>query len=193
MIKDAYSLSWIKKTLDCLNGAEWFTSLDLKSGYWQVEMEEDRKALTAFTVGPLGFYECERMPFRLTSALATFLQLMLSCLSNLQLQYCIIYLDDIIVFSKTPEEHLTRLWAVFKKFKKAELKLKPSKCEFFKQKLTYLGHVVSKNGIQTDSKKVKAIYKWPVPTNATEVQSFLWFTNYYQRFIKICTCGLIPI
>ena len=97
---------------------------------------------------------------------------------------CIIYLDDIIVFSKTLEEHLTRLRVVFEKLKRAELKLKPSKCEFFKQELTYLGHFVSKNGIQTDSKKVEAIHKWPVPTNVTEVQSFLGFTNYYQRFIK---------
>ena len=87
--------------------------LDLKSGYWQVEMEEDSKALTAFTVGPLGFYECKQMPFRLTNAPATFQQLMQSCLGNLYPQYCIIYLDDIIVFSKTLEEHLTRLGAVF--------------------------------------------------------------------------------
>ena len=104
---------------------------------------------------------------------------MQSCLGNLHLQYCIIYLDDIIVFSKTPEEHLTRLQAVFEKLKKSELKLKPSKCEFFKHELTYLGHVVSKNGIQTDSKKVKVICKWPMPTNVTEVWSFLGFTNYY--------------
>ena len=109
---------------------------------------------------------------------------MQSCLGNLHLQYCIIYLDDIIVFSKTPEEHLTRLQAVFEKLKKAELKLKPSKCEFFKQELTYLGHVVSNNGIQNDSKKVKAICKWPMPTEVTEIQSFLGLTNYYQRFIK---------
>ena len=160
-IKDAYSLSEIDETLDCLNGAEWFSSLDLKSGNWQVEMEEDSKALTAFTVGPLGFYECEQMPFRLTNAPGTFQWLMQSCLGNLHLQYCIIYLDDIIVFSKTLEEHLTRLQAVSEKLKKGELKLKPSKCEFFKQELTYLGHVVSKNGIQTDSKKVRAICKWP--------------------------------
>ena len=84
---------------------------------------------------------------------------MQSCLVNLHLQYCIIYLDDIIVFSKTHEEHLTRLKAVFEKLKKAELKLKPSKCEFFKQELTYLGHVLSKNGIHTDSKRVEAIHK----------------------------------
>ena len=89
--------------LSCLNGAEWFTSLDLKSGYWQVEMEDDCKALTAFTVGPLGFYECERMPFGLTNAPAMFQHLMQSCLGSLHLQYCIIYLDDRIVFSKTPE------------------------------------------------------------------------------------------
>ena len=109
---------------------------------------------------------------------------MQSFLGNLHLQYCIIYHDDIIVFSKTPEEHLTRLRAVFEKLKKAELKLKPSKCEFFQQELTYLGHVVSKNGIKTDFKKGEAICKWPVPANVTEVQSFLGFTNCYQRFIK---------
>ena len=104
---------------------------------------------------------------------------MQSCSGNLYLQYCIIYLDDIIVFSKTLEEHLIRLKAVFEKLKKAELKLKPSKCEFFKQELTYLGHTVSKSGIQTDSKKVEAIHKWPVPANVTEMRSFFGFPNYY--------------
>ena len=105
-IKDAYSLPCIDETLDCLGGAIIFTSLDLKRGYWQVEMDEESKALTAFTVGPLGFYECERMPFGLTNAPATFQCLMESCLGELHLNRCIIYLDDIIVFSKTPEEHL---------------------------------------------------------------------------------------
>ena len=178
-IIDAYSLPRIDETLDCLNGAEWFSSLDLKLGYWQVEMEEDSKALTAFPVGPLGFYECECMPFGLTNAPATFQQLMQSCLGNLHLHYCIIYLDDVIVFSKTPEEHFIRLRAVFEKLKQVGLRLKPSKCEFFRQELTYLGHVVSKEGIQTDSKKVEAICKWPIPTNMTKVRSFLGFTNYY--------------
>ena len=100
-IKDAYSLPRIDETLDYLGGAIIFTSLDLKSGYWQVEMDEESKALTAFTVGPLGFYECERMPFGLTNAPATFQHLMESCLGELHLNWCIIYLDDIIVFSKT--------------------------------------------------------------------------------------------
>ena len=139
--------------LDCLNGAEWFTSLDLKSGYCQVEMEEDCKVLTAFTVRPLGFYECEGMPFGLMNASATFQHLMQSCLGNLYLQYCVIYLDDIIVFLKTPEEHLIQFRAVFEQLKKAELKLKTSKCEFFKQELTYLGPVVSKNGIRLTPKR----------------------------------------
>ena len=93
-------------------------------------MEEESKALTAFTVGPLHFYECERMPFGITNSPATFQRLMQSCLGNLHLQYCIIYLDDTIVFSKTPEEHLMRLCTVLKKLKKAELKLKPMKCKF---------------------------------------------------------------
>ena len=106
MIRDAYSLPGIDETLDCLSGAIIFTSLDLKSGYWQVEMDVEFKALTTFTVGPLGFYECERMPFRLTNAPATFQHLMESCFGELHLNWSIIYLDDIIVFSRTPEEHL---------------------------------------------------------------------------------------
>ena len=177
--KDIYSLPRIDETLDCLNGAEWFSSLDLKSGYWQVELEENSKALTAFTVGPVGFYKSECMPFGLTNASATFQWLILSFLGNLHLCYCIIYLDDVIIFSKTLEEHVFRLRAVFGKFKQVGLKLKPSKCKLFRQEFIYLGHVVSKDGIQTNCKKVEAIHKWPVPTNMTEVRNFLGFTNYY--------------
>ena len=143
--------------LDCLNGAELFSSLDLKLGYWQVEMDEDSKALTAFTVRPLNFYECEHMPFGLTDVSATFQWLIQRCLGNLHLHYCVIYLDDIIVFSKMPEEHVVRLSAVL--LKQAGLKLKPSKYEIFRKELTYLGHVVSKDGILTNPKKVEAIHK----------------------------------
>ena len=150
-------------------------------GYWQVGMEEASKSLTALTAGPLGFYECEHMPFALTNAPATFQWLMQSCLGKFHLHYYIIYLDDVNFFSKTLEEHVIRMRAVFKKLKQAGLKLKPSKCEFFRQKLTYLGHVVSKEGIQTDPKKVESICKWPIPTNVTEVRSFLGLTNYYQQ------------
>ena len=183
-VKDAYSLPRIEDALDSLNGACIFTSLDLKSGYWQVELDEDSIPLTAFTVGPLGFYECVRMPFGLTNAPATFQRLMESCLGELHLDWCIIYLDDIIIFSKTPDEHITRLEGVFEKLAKAGLKLKPSKCEFFRSSLKYLGHIVSKDGIATDPRKIEAINKWPQPETVTDVRSFTGFTNYYRKFIK---------
>ena len=152
-IKEAQSLPRIEDSFDCLDGATIFTSLGLQSGYWQVEMTEDSKPLTAFTVGPLGFYGCVQMPFGLTNAPATFQQLMETCLGELHLKWCIIYLDEIIVFSKTPEEHIERLRSVFEKLAAAGLKLKLSKCEFFKSRVTYLGHIVSNNSIETDPKK----------------------------------------
>ena len=183
-IKDAYSLPRIDETLDCLGGDTIFSSLDLKSGYWQVEMEEESKPLTAFTVGPLGFYKCKRMPFGLTNAPATFQHLMENCLGELDLSWCIIYLDDIIVFSDDPKEHLTRLRGVFTKLAKAGLKLKPSKCEFFKTKITYLGHIVSSKGIETDPKKIEAVKNWTIPKTVTDVRSFIGFTNHYRKFIR---------
>ena len=126
-VKDAYSLPRIYETLDCLNGAQWFTSLDLKSGYWQVEMDEESKAFTAVTLGPLGIYQCEHMPFGLTNAPATFQRLMEACLGDMHLKWVIIYLDDIIIFSKIPKEHIQRLRGVFQKLHEAGLKLKPPK------------------------------------------------------------------
>ena len=123
------------------------------------------------------------MPFGLTNAPVTFQHLMENCLGDLHLNWCIIYLDNIIVYSKTPEEHLERLEAIFQKIGKAGLKLKPSKCEFFKSRITYLGHIVSKEGIAMDPKKIKAIQLWPRPTTVTEVRKFTGLTNYYRKFI----------
>ena len=182
-IKDAYSLLHIDDTLDCLNRTCIFTSVDLKSSYWQVEIDEASKQFTAFTVGPLGFYECECMPFSLTNAPATFQRLMEDCLGDLHLNMCIIYLDDVIIFSKTSKEHLVRLWAVFEKFAAAGLKLKLSKCELVKTRIHYLGHVVSENGIECDPRIIEVVLKWPIPTTVTEVRQFLGFCNYYRRFI----------
>ena len=105
-VKDAYSLPRIEDSLDSLNGSCIFTSIDLKAGYWQVEMDPESIPLTAFTVGPLGFYECVKMPFGLTNSPMTFQRLMETCLGDLHLNWCIIYLDDVVIFSKTPEEHL---------------------------------------------------------------------------------------
>ena len=146
-------------------------------------MDEESKQYTAFTVGPLEFYQCDRMPFGLTNTPATFQRLMETCLGDLHLNWCIIYLDDVIIFSKTPKEHLGCLRGVFEKLAQAGLKLKPRKCELFKTKLAYLGHIVSKEGIETDPKKVEAIRDWPRPHTVTNVRSFLGFTNHY-RFLK---------
>ena len=183
-IKDACSLPHIDVTLDCLGGAIIFTSLDLKSGYWQVEMDEESQPLITFTVDPFGFYECERMLFGLTNVPTTFQHLMESCLGELHLSWCTIYWDDILVFSKIPEEHLKKLQGVLKKLAKAGLKLKPSKCEFVKSKIVYMGHIVSARGIEIDHKKIEAVKNWMTPKTVTDVQSLLGFTNHYRRFTK---------
>ena len=182
-IKDAQTLPHIEDSLDSLNGAVIFTSLDLKSGYWQVELDKNSIPYTVFTVGPLGFDECLCMPFGLTNAPTMFQHLMENCLGDLHLNWCIIYLDNIIVYSKTPEEHLEHLEAVFQKIGKAGLKLKPSKCEFFKSEITYLGHIVSNKGTATDPKKIGAIQLWPRLMTVTEVRKFTGLTNYYRKFI----------
>ena len=183
-VKDAYSLPRIETLLDTFLGSTIFTTLDLKAGYWQVEMAEECKAFTAFTCGPLGFYECETMPFGATNAPATFQRLMHNCLGDLNMTWCVVYLDDIIVFSDNPKDHIERLEAVFKKLASAGLKLKPSKCFFFKEEIDYLGHLVSGKGVATSPKKIEAVTKWPVPQTVYDVRSFLGFVGYYRRFIR---------
>ena len=183
-VKDAYSLPRIETLLDTFLGSTIFTTLDLKAGYWQVEMAEECKAFTAFTCGPLGFYECETMPFGATNAPATFQRLMHNCLGDLNMTWCVVYLDDIIVFSDNPKDHLVRLEAVFQKLASAGLKLKPSKCFFFKEEIDYLGHLVSGKGVATSPKKIEAVTKWPVPQTVYDVRSFLGFVGYYRRFIR---------
>ena len=129
-MNDTYSLPRIHDTLECLWGTVWFISLDLKLGYWQVRMKEKCKAYTAFTVDPLGFYECKHIPIGLTNTPTTFQHLMEMCLGDLQINWCIIYLDSIIVSVAIPKENLNRLWAVFTTLWGAELKFKPTKCDF---------------------------------------------------------------
>ena len=181
-VRDAYALPRIEETLDALHGAQWFSSLDLKAGYWQVEMREEDKAKTAFTT-PLGFYEANRMPFGLTNAPATFQRLMERCVGDLNLKTCLVYLDDIIIFSSTFEEHLERLESVLARLQYHGLKLKPSKCQLFRTSVKYLGHVISAAGVETDPDKTAALRTWPVPSNHQEVRSFLGFAGYYRRFI----------
>lgn len=181
-IKDAYSIPLIESTLDRLSGAKWFSTLDLQAGYWQIQLAEEDKAKTAFTVGNLGFFEAERMPFGLTNAPATFQRLMEQTLADLT--NTMAYLDDIIIFSSTFEEHLERLEAVFVKLGEEGLKLKPSKCHLFKKRVKYLGHVISEDGIEADPAKVEVVKKWPIPTTVQELRQALGFFGYYRRFVK---------
>lgn len=147
-VKDAYALPRIDEALEAMSGSCWFSTLDLKSGYWQLEVAEEDKKKTAFTVGPLGFYECNRMAFGLTNAPATFQRLMEHCMGDLNFSECIVYIDDIIVFSRTFEEHIERLGDVFSRLQEFGLKLKLSKCSFFQNKVKYLGHIISSHGIE---------------------------------------------
>ena len=183
-VADAYYLPRIDETLDALAGAKYFTSLDLKSAYWQVELEEEAKQYTAFTVGPLGFYECNRMPFGLKNAPATFQRLMQQVLGDLHLKGCVVYLDDIIIYTKMEEEHEQMLEKVFQRIRDAGLKLSPKKCRFFQKEIKCLGHIVSEEGISCDPKKTSAVSSWPTPTNLKEVLKFLGFTGFYRRFIQ---------
>jgi len=182
--KDAFMLPRFDDIIDTINGSKYFSKLDLRFGYWQVEMEEEDKPKTAFSVGKLGFYECNRMSFGLTNAPATFQRLMEKCMGEMHLREVLIFLDDILIFSRTFDEHVQRLEAVFSRLAEHNLKLKPSKCEFFKTSVTYLGHVVSEQGIETDPEKTSSVESWPVPKNVKELRQYLGFVGYYRRFIK---------
>ena len=183
-IKDAYAIPRIEDSLHLLVSSKFFSKLDFKAGYWQVELKEEDKRKTAFQVGNLGFYECNRMPFGLCNAPATFQRLMERALGDLNLRDCLIYLDDIIIFSDTFDIHLDRLEAVFQRIHTYNLKLKASKCECFKTQVTFHGHVVSEDGIKTDPDKTRVLREWPTPRSVKDVRKFLGFTGYYRRFIK---------
>ena len=181
--RDAYPLPRIDATLDSLAGSKFFTTLDLASGYWQVELDEEAKEKTAFSI-PSGHFEFNVMPFGLTNAPATFQRLMQCVLAGLTPSECLIYLDDIIVFGKSFTEHLHRLEAVFQCLNKAGLKLKPEKCYFARNEVQYLGHIVTADGIKPNPSKTEAVSSYPVPMNVRELRQFLGLTNYYRRFVE---------
>ena len=137
--KDSHPLPRICETLDSLNGAAYFSTFNLTSGFWQVPMAEESKQFTAFMLGGMGLFECDRMPFGLCNAPATFQRLMQNCLGELNLTYCLISLDDVIVYSKTPEEHFQRMHVVFDCLHEHGLKLKPTKCDLFRTELIFSG------------------------------------------------------
>ncbi|KAL3967235.1 hypothetical protein ACER0C_029268 [Sarotherodon galilaeus] len=182
-IKDAYALPRLEDTFSALAGSKWFTVLDLKSGYYQIEMEEKDKAKTAF-VCPLGFWEFNRMPQGITNAPSTFQRLMEKCMGELNLKEVLVFIDDLIVFAPTLEEHETRLMKVLTRLKDFGLKLSLEKCMFFQTSVKYLGHVVSQAGVETDPDKISTLTSWPVPKNLKELRSFLGFAGYYRRFVQ---------
>ena len=142
------------------------------------------KQYTAFTVGNLGFFECNRMPFGLCNVPATFQWLMQNCMGELNFIYCLIYLDDLIIFSGTPEEHLHCLCVVFDCLREYNLKLKPLKCSLFRKEINYLAHKVSKAGVHPSDINVKAIAEYALPQTYTEVRAFLGLVGHYRCFIK---------
>ena len=181
--KDAYPLPRIDETLESLAGSTIFSTLDLASGYWQVGLEENDKEKTAFSTME-GHFEFNVMPFGLTNAPSSFQRLMTCVLSGLTNDQCLIYIDDIIVFSATFSEHLDRLRNVFQRVQDAGLRLKANKCHFAQSKVSYLGHIVSKKGVEPDPSKIQAVLHYPAPNNVKELRQFLGLANYYRRFVQ---------
>ena len=183
LVKDSYPLPRIDDSIDALRGSQWFSTLDLQSGYWQLPMDPKDKDKTAF-ITPFGLYQFKVLPFGLASAPATFERLMERVLSGLHWEICLVYLDDIIIFSRSFEEHLMRLRTVLSRLRDANLKLSPKKCKLFRREVHFLGHVVSSRGVETDPAKIEAVVAWPRPRNLKEVRSFLGLCSYYRRFVK---------
>ncbi|GBM00128.1 Retrovirus-related Pol polyprotein from transposon 297 [Araneus ventricosus] len=183
-IKDSYPLPRIDDTLDALNGSQWFSTLDLKSGYWQVEIQPEDKEKTAFTTGQ-GLWQFKVMPFGLCNAPATFERLMETVLRGLTSEACLVYLDDIIIVGRTFQEHLNNIRKVFQRLQKANLKLSPKKCRFFRKEVSYLGHIISADGVKTDPEKTKAVVDWPRSETVHDLRSFLGLCTYYRRFALI--------
>ena len=181
-VRDVYPLPRIDDTLDALGGSAFFSALDLKNGYWQIEVDERDREKTAF-VTPNGLYQFNVMPFGLCNAPSTFERLMDSVLRNLTWEICLCYLDDIIVFSTDFDSHLDRLEKVLECIKTAGLTLNRKKCRFAFQELTIFGHVISSAGIKPDPEKTAPIQRFPKPKNVKQVQSFLGVCSYYRRFI----------
>ena len=192
-VKDSHPLPHICETLESLTGAAHYSTFDMNSGFWQVPMDEESKQYTAFTLGSMGLYECESMPFGLCNTPPTFQRLMQNCLGELNLTYCLIYLDDVIVFSETPEEHLWRMHVVFDCLQEHGLKLKPSKCDVFKSEINYLTHHVSWKGVLPSKKNVESIAQCPPPDTYTKVKSFVGLVGHYRHFIKGFTKIAAPL
>jgi predicted aspartyl protease len=181
--KEAYPLPRIDTCLESLGGSCYFSTLDLRAGYWQTELDPRDADKTAF-ITRSGQYRFTVLSMGLANAPSQFQRLMDLVLSGMLWDSCLVYLDDIIVYSVTFEQHLERLAAVFDRLSAANLKVKASKCQLFREEVHFLGHVISRSGIAADPEKVKVVASWPRPRDLHEVRSFLGLASYYRRFIS---------
>ena len=170
--------------MESMVGAQFFSTMDLKLGFWQVKMAKESQQYTAFMAGSMGVYKFLRMPYGLCNAPAMFQRLMQNCLGELNLTYTLIYLNDVIVFSETEEEHLHHLRVVFGRFLEHSLKLKPLKCHFLQDEITFLGHEVSAEGMKPSTANLKAIAEMALPKTYTGVRRFTGMTGFFRHFIK---------
>lgn len=182
-IDDKYPLPNISDLFDKLGKSQYFSTIDLASGYHQIEVNEADRTKTAFTT-QAGHYEFKRMPFGLKTAPATFQRAMDSVLRGLQGIHCLVYLDDIIVYSSSLQEHVDKLRKIFDRLRESNLKVTLDKCEFLRKEVLYLGHTITKNGLMPNNDKIKAVLNFPLPRTTTEIKSFLGLVGYYRKFIK---------
>jgi hypothetical protein len=178
---DPHPIPRIDDISDRLQGSKWFSTLDLKCGYWQGEVEPDSIAKTAFNT-PDGHYEWFKLPFGLKNAPSDFARSMQLVFGNLL--FVEVYLDDITVHSKTLEEHCEHLTIVANKIKEVDLRINPDKCTWLAKSVKLLGHIISENGVSMDPEKVEAIQSIKPPKNVKQVQQFLGICNYYRKFVK---------
>jgi len=181
--KDSYPLPRIEDCLSVLGGACYFSTLDLRAGYWQTAMDERDADKTAF-VTRRGVFRFKVLSFGLANAPSLFQRLMEYVLAGLTWEACLVYIDDIIIWAESFPHHLQRLSQVFQRLRDANLKLKPSKCRLFQRKVTFLGHVISAAGIEPDPDKISSVQEWPTPRCVTDIRAFLGLASYYRRHVK---------
>lgn len=182
-MKNKYPLPIIDELLDELKGAAWFTKLDMRSGYHQIRVIPEDIPKTTFKTHH-GHWEFKVMPFGLTNAPATFQEAMNTILGPLLRKCVLVFVDDILIYSQSLEEHKQHLAQVFAILEEQQFLLKKSKCTFAQQQLEYLGHVISNRGVATDPKKVQAVADWPTPADIRQLRGFLGLSGYYRKFIK---------